>query len=387
LSDRPAPGSQDDRPRTFGSYTLLEVLGRGGIGVVYRAVQQSLGRPVALKRLRIQWGDAEEILHRFRRGARAASKVEHPNAVRIHDYGVIDEEPYLVMNLLAGPDLKQVLFDLSTAGGELFGAGHHAVLDRVGIPGEGADTPAYVRRVAGLLSGPARALERYHEADIVHRDVKPANLILDGEGQLVLVDFDLVKCTDASMPDLTQSPLGSPVYMSPEQWGSDGSRVDERCDVYSLGAVLYELLTLRPPFEEGNPAILMNRVLRETPSDPVDSVRSLPRDARNVVLKCLEKRREDRYAGVGDLAKDLEALAEGAPVAARPVPRSERAARWVRRRIWPLVATCFLLLAALVAWAAWPRTGRAGRAPLAAGRDAPPLPAGRGPARRGRLPR
>jgi len=336
-------GSGERFPRTFGDYTLLEALGRGGIGNVYRALQRSLARPVALKVLQGGWADDEELIERFQRGARSAAQVEHLHAVRIHDFGVQEGRPYLAMSLLPGPTLQEIYRDLREAGGPPFGPAHHRVLDEAGVPGEGKDGAAFVRRLAALLAGPAEALELYHIRGIVHRDLKPGNLMMDGAGRLVLTDFDLAKRLDTQFRTATGRTLGTPAYMSPEQWDPSAPEVDRRADIYALGAVLYEGLTQRAPFvEPEDVGRLMRRVLTEAPPDPRALHAGLSDDARRVVLKAIEKRREDRYPSAGLMAEDLRAVAAGAAVKARPVPASVRAARWVAARRGRIAAALLL---------------------------------------------
>jgi len=344
-------------PRTFGEYTLIGPLGRGGVGVVYRAVQRALARTVALKVLQGGWADDKELLERFKRGARAAAQVEHDHVVHIYDFGVFEGRPFIAMSYLSGHGLNKVLAAVRAAGPLPFRSAHHAALDGCGVPGAGFDTLGYVRRIAALFAGPADALHQYHERGIIHRDVKPGNLLLDGEERLVLTDFDLAKTTDTSFKTMAGSTLGTPAYMSPEQWDPMIPDVDRRADVYALGAALYEALTLRPPFVENEDASrLMRRVLQEKPADPRVFVPDLPLEARRVVLKALEKRRDDRYQTAADFAADLRALAGGQAVQARPVPLSTRAARFVWDRRGRIAAALFLATAALVFYARRPAT-------------------------------
>jgi hypothetical protein len=276
--------------------------------------------------------------------------VEHPHVVRIHDFGLFEGRPYIAMSHLEGPTLHEIYKRLRAAGPPPFGPAHHAVLDEAGVAGEGKDTAALVRRIAALLAGPVEALELYHIRGIVHRDIKPGNLLLDEGGRLVLTDFDLAKRIDTQFRTAPGSALGTPAYMSPEQWDPLAPEVDRRADVYALGAVLYEAFTGRPPFyEPDDPTRLMRRVLQEAPPDPRGITPDLPDEARLVALKALEKRREDRYPSAGLLAEDLRALASGGAVRARPVPRSVRAARFV----WERKGRIALVLAVVAATALW----------------------------------
>jgi len=352
LLDSAIEGGTGERfPRTFGEYTLLELLGRGGIGNVYKAVHRPLARTVALKVLQGGWADDAELVERFQRGARAAAQVEHDHVVRIHDVGVFEGRPFIAMSLVAGSDLNTLFKKLRVAGPAPFTPTHHAILDAANIPGQGTDTAAFVRRVAALLAGPAEALDLYHCAGILHRDVKPGNLLLDRGGRLVLTDFDLARRFETGAQTAGNT-LGTPGYMSPEQWDPLVTDVDARSDVYSLGCVLYEALTRRPPFHDADdPARLMKRVLSESAPDAVQAVPDLGVDARRVVAKALERRREDRYASAAAFAADLRALARSGSVAARPVPLSRRLARRVLRRRAPLAAALLTALVALLLWA------------------------------------
>lgn len=341
-------GAAEEFPREFGDYHLVEVLGRGGFGVVYRAVQRSLARPVALKVLGAEWGEGHEMLDRFRRGAQAAAQVEHDHVVRIHDYGVVNGRPFLAMNCLSGPTLGDVYQRLREIGPPPFGPDHHAVLTAAGVDGEGRDTGAYVRRLAALLAGPAQALDACHRRGIVHRDVKPCNLILDG-GKLMLTDFDLVKRQGTMFQTVAGNLLGTVGYMSPEQWSPDAGPLDGRSDVYALGSVLYEGLVLRRPFEGHDAAQLMTSVLNERPADPRRHDPHVPAPAALVAMKCLETRPGDRYDSSDAFARDLRALAWGEAVAARPVPLGRRVSRWIWARKIRIAASA----AALILATAW----------------------------------
>jgi len=352
LLDSAIEGGAGERfPRTFGEYTLLELLGRGGIGYVYKAVHRPLARTVALKVLQGGWADDAELVERFQRGARAAAQVEHDHVVRIHDVGVFEGRPYIAMSLVLGSDLNVLFKKLRVAGPAPFTPTHHAILDEAGIPGHGTDTAAFVRRIAALLAGPADALDLYHRAGILHRDVKPANLLLDRGGRLVLTDFDLARRFETSA-QTAGGTLGTPGYMSPEQWDPAVAEIDARSDVYSLGCVLFEALTRHPPFHDADdPVRTMKRVLTESAPDPVRFVPDLGLDVRRVVGKAVERRREDRYADAAAFAADLRALAGAGSVAARSVPLSRRLARRAWRRRAPLAAALLTALVALLLWA------------------------------------
>jgi len=357
----------EEFPRAFGEYTLLSVLGEGGVGRVYKAIQRKLSRTVALKVLHGGWGADSNLRERFRRGAKAAAQVEHDHVVRVYDHGFEDKRPYMAMSLLEGPSLHEVLNALRETGPVPFGEAHYAALSEAGIP-DGND---YTQRTAELVAGVADALAEYHDLGIVHRDVKPGNLMLDKRGRLVLTDFDLAKGLDTQFMTRHGGALGTPAYMSPEQWNPTG-HVDNRTDIYSLGAVLYELWTLRRPHQDPDDP---TRIRRGPVPDPGDHV---PIEATRIVRKCLEQHPDDRYANARSLASDLRALATGGRVKARPAPATRKAWRWVTKR--KMAAATVLVAASIAGYFAlrpatlsiastpagnvWIDGARAGRAPV-----------------------
>jgi serine/threonine protein kinase len=298
-------------PREFGPYTLLEELAAGGIGVVYRAVQRSLGRPVALKLLRSRWAGNPIMRERFARGARSAACVDHDHSMQVIDLGEVHGRPYLVMGLLEETSLLDLLDELRGLPGPRFGPAHHAALDRHSVPGGGSGTAGYVRRVAALLAGPVAALGACHDAGFVHRDVKPANLLFGREGRLVLSDFDLVK--ERSGGPTSEMPIGTMRYMGPERWSAEGREFDGRTDLYAMGVVLYEALTLRPLYAAERLAELIRRIREEPAPDPAIEVADLPDGARRLVLRCLAKRPEERPATGWSLARELRVVAGSGP--------------------------------------------------------------------------
>lgn len=304
-------------PRDFGDYELLSEIGRGGMGVVYHARQKSLRRSVALKMIHACALASFDQLRRFTAEARAAASLRHPNIVRVLDSGQVEGIPYLAMDYIEGKSLAQVL-----AGGQL-------------------DRETAVRYLCAV----ARAVDYLHRQGIIHRDLKPSNILLDGEGQPIVTDFGLAKLLrdDAH---LTQSGVaaGTPSYMAPEQAAGKTNQVTPACDVYSLGAVFYELLTGRPPFQAETAIDLLIQVLEREPPAPRQLDRSIPRTLSLICLKCLEKDPANRYVSAGALADDLERYLKGDVVEVSAGTPWSRLSRWARREpalVWRLAV--FLL--------------------------------------------
>ncbi|MBI3269404.1 MAG: protein kinase [Planctomycetes bacterium] len=306
--------------RVFGDYDILEELARGGMGVVYRARQRSLHRVVALKVLLEGEGAGAAQVRRFQREASSAARLAHPGIVQVHEVGVRDGIHYFSMELVEGRTLLQLIE---------------------------AEQPS-PRRAADLLRRVAEALAYAHVQGILHRDIKPQNILVDREDRPRLSDFGLVK-DFAQDSRLTASGvvLGTPMYMSPEQARGDLDAMDRRSDVFSLGAVLYHALAGRPPFEAGGALSVLHRVIHEEPAPIRGLAREVHRDLETICLKALAKEPEGRYPTAGELAEDLGRFLEGQPIRARPPSAAARVARWVARNRWlaAVVAVAFLLLA------------------------------------------
>jgi WD40 repeat protein/tRNA A-37 threonylcarbamoyl transferase component Bud32 len=297
-------------------YEMLEPLGRGGMGVVYKARQFSLKRIVALKMLRDGALADAELRARFRGEAESVARLRHPHIVQIYEIGEHEGRPYLALEYAEGGSL----------------AGR---LARGSLP---------LREAVGLLETVARAVHAAHEAGVLHRDLTPANILLAADGSPRIGDFGLAKRLDGeAMRTHTGAVLGTPSYMAPEQAAGEGKRVGPATDVYALGAILYELLVGRPPFRGQSPLETLSQVLTEEPVSPRRFDTRLPRDVETICLKCLGKEPRRRYPSALALAEDLKRWRAGEPVQARPSPSWERAAKWVRRR--PVVA---LLLVSLL---------------------------------------
>jgi WD40 repeat protein/Tfp pilus assembly protein PilF len=292
-------------------YTVLGVLGRGGMGVVYRAWQQDLNRPVAIKMVYAGAQDSPAILDRFRVEAEAVARLKHQNIVQIHDVGRHAGSPYLVLELVEGHNLAQRL----------------------------AGTPQPVAWAAGLVETLARAIQAAHDQGVVHRDLTPANVLLTTDGIPKITDFGLAKLIKGGQELRTQTGdlLGTPSYMAPEQAASRNQAIGVVTDVYALGAILYELLTGRPPFKAESPIETLRQVVSDEPVAPSRLRPRLPRDLETICLKCLRKEPPLRYASTLELADDLRRFQEGRPILARRSGSFERAWRWCRRN--PALAT------------------------------------------------
>ncbi len=316
-----------DPKRVLQKYTLVRELGRGGMAVVYKAWDDFLQQFVALKVIRTQDAglpDAPEdpAVAEFLREARTAVKLSHPHIVRVYELGRHDGRYFLSMEYVEGGTLAQLL---------------HPAGERRGASAFYRDPGKFL----AALRDAARALDHAHRHDppIVHRDVKPQNILVDRSGRACVADFGLAKEL-RSGPGLTKSGMlkGTPAYMAPEQALARGGAVDARTDVYALGAVLYEFLAGVPPFAEGTEHEVLARVVSQEPARPADVLRAVrsphrpPQELEKVCLKALEKARERRYASAAQFADEIDRYLSGQPVRARDVTRPERAWRWLLRR-------------------------------------------------------
>jgi WD40 repeat protein len=302
-----------------GDYELMEQLGRGGMGVVWRARQVSLNRPVAVKMILAGQLATQAEVDRFRREAQAAAKLDHPNIVAVHEVGEYEGQQYFSMRLVEGRSLAAVA-----------GTQTSAVLS--GARG----TAALCRDAATLLAKVARAVHHAHQRGILHRDLKPANILLDGQGEPHLTDFGLARLVELpSELSRSDAALGTPDYMSPEQ--AQGRReLTTATDIYSLGAVLFCLLTGRPPFQANTTWEILQAVAHQEPPRPGALNAHVDRDLETICLKCLDKDPQRRYGSAEAMADDLERWLRCEPILARRTRGFERAAKWVHRR--PVVA-------------------------------------------------
>jgi tetratricopeptide (TPR) repeat protein len=325
-----------------GDYELLNELACGGMGVVYKARHRALGRVVALKMIRSGELALPEDVARLRLEAGAVALLDHPNIVPIYDVGEHEGQPYFTMKLVEGGSLA--------------------------TPHPDGGPRATRRSAARLVMTVARAVHHAHQRGILHRDLKPGNILIDRKGEPHVTDFGLAtrltppSSSGSSMmtpPSLTQKGIavGTPSYMAPEQASGPKKRITVAADVYSLGAVLYELLTGRPPFRGETPLETLVQVMELQPTPPRSLVPSLPRDLETICLKCLEKDPTRRYASAEALADDLQRLLAGEPILARATGPARRCLLWCRRSpgvallaTWLVLAVATGLVAVTVLW-------------------------------------
>src|SRR4051794_17091645 len=340
-----ARGPAVDLPRIPG-YDVQSVLGRGGMGVVYKARQLKLGRTVALKMILAGTFASGSDRGRFMHEAEAVASLRHLHIVQVHDVGDLDGLPYFTMEYVEGGSLGQKL----------------------------AGTPQPALEAAELVAKLAGAVQAAHDAGIVHRDLKPGNVLLTADGTPKITDFGLARHFGRDdTPTLSGARVGTPSYMSPEQAAGKSGAVGPAADVYSLGAILYELLTGRPPFRAESATATVLQVMHQEPAPPSRLNCKVPRDLETVCLKCLQKDPRRRYASAAALADDLRRFLEGRPILARPLGWGGRVLRWARREpaAAALVATAVALVALAVGGGFWVQRQRAtGRAADALARQA-----------------
>ena len=300
-----APEIDADLPRDFGPYELIREVGRGGMGVVYEAKQKGLDRSVAVKMILAGNLASPEIVRRFQAEAKAAARLRHSNIVHIHDVGRVNGQDFFAMEYIDGQSLEQLIVT-------------------------GPAEPALAVR---LIASVARAVEHLHRQGVLHRDLKPSNILIDGEGQPFVTDFGLAKVfTTDSQTTATGIIAGTPSYMAPEQASGRRAAVGAASDVYSLGAILYELLTGQPPFRAETALDTLMEVLSCDPPMPRKLNPRIPRGLELICLKCLAKDPAERYESAAALADDLDRFARGEPLQVRPPTLPQRFCGWTRRQ-------------------------------------------------------
>src|SRR5262245_58353870 len=307
--------------RSFGDYELLGRIARGGMGVIYKARQVCLNRIVAVKMMLPGMLISEAEASRFQNEAEVIANLRHPNIVAVHEVGAHDGQRYFSMDYVEGQSLAAVV----------------------------RDHPLPARTAARYVKVIAEAIHYAHQQGILHRDLKPSNVLLDKAGNPRITDFGLAKrLASDSRLTATGTVLGTPSYMPPEQADAKSRRLGPASDVYSIGAILYELLTGRPPFQAATPLDTILLVINTEPIAPRMLNPKLSRDLETICLKCLEKDPRWRYQSAQDLADDLDRYLKRAPIKARRINLLNRGWRWCRRNPWQTTATAALILAILM---------------------------------------
>jgi len=328
VSSEPS-GSTGAQPRRFGNYLLLKELGRGAQGVVFLAEDAGLRRKVALKMLTGAGAESQLVRARFRREAELTSKFEHPGICGVHDFGEVEGVPYIAMQYVRGTTLA-ALVERARSPSATGDAGARAS-DTISIVGGGSK--GGLDDVLRLVERAARALHVAHEAGLVHRDIKPANVMVTPEGHPVLLDFGLARDLDGEGQGLTQSGqiLGTPAYLAPEQIVASRGTVDRRTDVYALGVMLFECLTLRRPFEGSSWDQLFHAILDGAPPNPRAYNPRLPRELCVVIEVAMERDAARRYPTAEALAEDLRRVRSYEPIQAKASGPLLRLSKWARR--------------------------------------------------------
>ncbi|MCZ6688774.1 MAG: tetratricopeptide repeat protein [Planctomycetota bacterium] len=355
-----APGSIASPPTQIGEYQVLREIGRGGMGVVYEALQIPMRRRVALKVLYPSITRTPRAVKRFQREARAAGMLQHTNIVPVHAIGEDKGVWFYSMELVSGRPLNEVIDQIRAVGG-LNGGNRASLISSTAHQQEGGTAPtkarktsvgdrSYYIRLAEMFAGVADALQTAHDQKITHRDVKPSNLILDEDGTLKILDFGLARIEgEGQSMTITGDLLGTPSYMSPEQAMARRIRIDHRTDIYSLAATMYEVLTLRPPFLGEDLKEICTQIITKDPALPRWKDRRVPKDLETIVMKAMEKDRDRRYQKAVEMARDLRRFAAGAAVLARPVGPLGRLGRKIRRNKARVAVVMMLVLLAVTA--------------------------------------
>ncbi|MHC4599457.1 MAG: protein kinase domain-containing protein [Planctomycetota bacterium] len=309
------PGKKEKR---FGDFRVLGELGRGAMGVVYEAVQEPLGRRVALKVMLPSFTSSPEAVERFLRESQSTAKLKHPNIVPVYGMGEQDGTYYYAMGFIEGDSLKDALKD---------------------------DVMPFKERAA-ILRDSSRALDYAHERGVVHRDIKPANIMIDKDKKVLIADFGIAKSEEQSTLTASGQILGTPMYMAPEQAEGGSAGVTGRSDIYSLGATLYEAITLARPYHGEDVRSIIRNVIETEPLPPRRIDPKIPKDLETICLKAMEKPPQKRYESAGDMADDLDRFIQGEPIKARPISMAARLGRRMRKN--KLATTLILLIFLLV---------------------------------------
>ena len=292
------PTSSSHQVSTIGDYDVLGEIARGGMGVVYLAKHRHLGRTAALKTLLLNCDEDRVSAERFAIEAEAVARLDHPGIVTIYEVGEHDGQPFLAMKLIEGGSLAQIL--------------QKGPLDCI--------------RSLRIAIEVSEAIAHAHQRGVIHRDLKPANILIDQAGHAVVTDFGVAKFVEAARCQLTTAgePIGTPHYMPPEQVDATRGQINTSSDVYSIGAMMYAMLTARPPFQAASPMDVMLQVLANDPAPPRQLNSTVPVTFEAIVMKCLQKNSRSRYQSATELAGDLRNFRDGKPTIAKPI----RGARW-----------------------------------------------------------
>jgi len=325
-------------PERFDEFEVIRPLGEGGMGRVYLALDTILGRQVALKVLSGGSMLSADALNRFREEARSAASLRHPGIVPVHKFGVCEGRHYIVSEFVDGPTLGKVIAE---------------EIERRKGPWRTSDAREWRLRAATCVAAVADALDHSHRAGIIHRDVKPSNIIIDPELGPRLADFGIAKRLAGDSNTGPMDLLGSCHYMSPEQASLAAQRVDQRSDVFSLGVVLYEMLTLRRPFDGEDVPRVLKAVVSAQPARLRTVDPTAPKSLETICLKALEKSPDHRYQSAAHLAADLRCFVAGRPIMARPPGRLRRVSRWALARRTSLLTTAAAALVAALGFVGW----------------------------------
>lgn len=345
----PAPALAGPEP--LGDFRIIREIGRGGMGVVYEAVQLSLGRSVALKVLPFATALDARQLQRFKNEARAAAQLHHPHVVPVYFVGCDRGVHYYAMQLIEGQNLASLLDNVrrskqKPADSETLR--ETPFVTKLGTQRSGPGRE-FFHSIARLIAQAAEGLEYAHGLGIIHRDVKPGNVLIDSEGHVWVTDFGLAQFqTDAALTQ-TGDLLGTMRYLSPEQASGQRRVLDQRTDVYSLGATLYEAVTLTPLFTGHDRQELLHQVLNEEPRPPRSVDARVPEELETIILKAISKSPSDRYGSARELADDLNRFLGDEPIHARRITLSQKVRRWFRRHPAFLQAGVIVLLTVMVA--------------------------------------
>ncbi len=361
LRPAPTPLPSEVSATPLGDFQIVREIGRGGMGIVYEAIQLSLGRRVALKVLPFAAGLDARHLQRFKTEAHAAAQLHHTNIVPVYAVGCERGVHFYAMQLIEGQSLDRVIREQR---GESEPSGSAATLDFRDRPTVSVSQTTHTtalrsertrenyRTAARLAETVAEALAYAHDVGVVHRDIKPANLLIDARGTVWVTDFGLAQVTaDVGMTQ-TGDIFGTLRYMSPEQASGRRTQVDHRTDVYSLGATLYELLALEPLFPSQDRQTLLHQILSEEPRPLRQIDRSIPVELETIVLKALAKTPEERYATADEMAADLRRFLDERPILARRPSLIDRTRKWLRRHPSVVATAVALLIFSVVALAA-----------------------------------